>query len=78
MKMLHCHVVLTTSSLKTIKSKLSNFLLMQSNNLLDKYEVMQKIGRGKYSDVFKCINTEDDKLYVLKFLKPVRDSKIRR
>ena len=31
---------------------------------------MSKIGRGKYSDVFKCINTLNEELYVLKILKP--------
>lgn len=52
---------------------------------MDRYEVMEKIGRGKYSDVFKCIDTSNDQLSVLKILKPgycyvdsVRDSKIRR
>ena len=37
---------------------------------MDRYEVMEKIGRGKYSDVFKCIDTSNDKLSVLKILKP--------
>ena len=31
---------------------------------------MEKIGRGKYSDVYKCINNKTDKLAVVKVLKP--------
>lgn len=31
---------------------------------------MEKIGRGKYSDVYKCIDTRSDKLAVVKVLKP--------
>lgn len=31
---------------------------------------MDKIGRGKYSDVFKCVNTDTEELCVLKILKP--------
>jgi serine/threonine protein kinase len=50
------------------------------------HELMEKIGRGKYSDVFKCINTQTNKFSVVKVLKPgmkcikqlVRDSKIKR
>lgn len=41
-----------------------------SNELIPNYEIMEKIGRGKYSDVFKCINVTNDKLSVLKILKP--------
>lgn len=37
---------------------------------MDLHEVMQKIGRGKYSDVFKCINTQNDNFSVIKVLKP--------
>lgn len=33
-------------------------------------EIISKIGRGKYSDVFKCINTVTDELCVVKILKP--------
>lgn len=39
---------------------------------------MEKIGRGKYSDVYKCINNKTDKLAVVKVLKPVRESKVKR
>ena len=31
---------------------------------------MDKIGRGEYSDVYKCVNTDTEELCVLKILKP--------
>mmetsp|Transcript_16620 Transcript_16620/g.24982 ORF Transcript_16620/g.24982 Transcript_16620/m.24982 type:complete len:378 (-) Transcript_16620:259-1392(-) len=45
------------------------------------YEVLRKIGRGKYSDVFegwKCRKGEPDKKVCIKILKPVKKKKIRR
>ena len=56
---------------------------------MDHYEIMEKIGRGKYSDVYKAIRVattqEEEKLAVLKILKPskhaynsVRMAKVRR
>jgi len=44
----------------------------------DKYCVVRKIGRGKYSDVFDGFNTENDSRVVVKILKPVKKKKIRR
>lgn len=41
-----------------------------SNKLMQNHEIMEKIGRGKYSDVFKCINTDTGKHAVIKVLKP--------
>jgi serine/threonine protein kinase len=39
-----------------------------------RYEIIEKIGRGKYSDVYKAVRigetAKDDKLSVLKILKP--------
>lgn len=37
---------------------------------METHELMEKIGRGKYSDVFKCIDTRTDKFAVVKVLKP--------
>ena len=41
---------------------------------MDNYEVVEKIGRGKYSDVYKAVRVgkgkEEEKLAVLKILKP--------
>jgi len=44
----------------------------------DHYEVIKKIGRGKYSEVFEGINTENAQKCVIKILKPIRKSKIKR
>ncbi|EPY30778.1 casein kinase II subunit alpha [Strigomonas culicis] len=42
------------------------------------YELLQKIGRGKYSEVFKGRNRGNNIICVLKILKPVRYKKIKR
>ncbi|KAJ6250628.1 casein kinase ii subunit alpha-3 [Anaeramoeba flamelloides] len=44
----------------------------------NKYQVISRIGRGKYSEVFNGVNIETNELCVAKVLKPVRQSKIRR
>ncbi|KAL0222216.1 hypothetical protein RCL1_002070 [Eukaryota sp. TZLM3-RCL] len=44
----------------------------------DPYEIYQKIGRGKYSDVFLGFDSRNDQKVVIKVLKPVRKKKIRR
>lgn len=44
----------------------------------DNYELIRKIGRGKYSDVYEGINSENDNFIVVKILKPVKKTKIRR
>lgn len=44
----------------------------------DSYELIRKIGRGKYSDVYEGVNSENDNYIVIKVLKPVKKSKIRR
>lgn len=44
----------------------------------DKYEIIKKLGRGKYSEVYEGINTENDNRIVIKILKPVKKAKIRR
>lgn len=43
---------------------------------IDKYVITQRIGKGKYSEVFE--GAEGDDRIVIKVLKPVRDSKINR
>jgi casein kinase II subunit alpha len=45
---------------------------------VEKYEVVRKIGRGKYSEVFEGINTENKQRVVIKILKPVKKTKIKR
>jgi len=44
----------------------------------DHYEIIKKIGRGKYSEVYEGINTVNNQRVVIKILKPVKKNKIRR
>jgi len=44
----------------------------------DDYEVIKKIGRGKYSEVFEGVNVVNNQPCVIKILKPIRKSKIKR
>ena len=44
----------------------------------DNYEVIRKLGRGKYSEVFEAVNVLNDKPCVVKILKPVKKKKIKR
>lgn len=42
------------------------------------YEIIRKIGRGKYSEVFEGVNVTDNSPVVVKILKPVKKKKIQR
>jgi len=42
------------------------------------YEVMTKLGRGKYSEVYEGVNNLNNAKCVVKILKPVRKEKIYR
>jgi len=42
----------------------------------DNYEVVRKIGRGKYSEVFEGVDVRTNKPVVIKILKPVKKKKI--
>ena len=42
------------------------------------YEVVRKVGRGKYSEVFEGINVVNNDRCIVKMLKPVNIKKIRR
>lgn len=44
----------------------------------DNYEVVRKIGRGKYSEVFEGYNVTNNTKCVIKILKPVKKKKIKR
>jgi len=44
----------------------------------DDYEVVRKIGRGKYSEVFEGVNVTTNTPCVIKILKPVKKKKIKR
>ncbi|KAI8077332.1 casein kinase II subunit alpha [Gilbertella persicaria] len=44
----------------------------------EKYEIIRKVGRGKYSEVFEGVDIEKDQKVVIKILKPVKKKKIKR
>ncbi len=44
----------------------------------DAYEVVRKVGRGKYSEVFEGINIQNGQKCIIKILKPVKKKKIKR
>ncbi|KAL4467247.1 hypothetical protein ABPG72_010054 [Tetrahymena utriculariae] len=44
----------------------------------ENYEVIRKLGRGKYSEVFEGINSQNNEKCVIKVLKPIRKKKIKR
>ena len=58
-------------------SNYSNYQIRFDGNIND-YEIGEKIGRGKYSDVFKGYDCKRDKKAIIKILKPVRSDKYRR
>ncbi|XP_953303.1 casein kinase II, alpha subunit, putative [Theileria annulata] len=47
-------------------------------NVPDSYEIVRKIGRGKFSEVFEGLNTVTKDKCVIKILKPVKKKKIKR
>ncbi|DBB06238.1 TPA: Homeobox protein HD-6 [Trebouxia sp. C0006] len=44
----------------------------------DDYEVVRKVGRGKYSEVFEGVNVVNNQKCIIKILKPVKKKKIKR
>jgi casein kinase II subunit alpha len=44
----------------------------------DNYEIVRKIGRGKYSEVFEGVHVSNNEKCVVKVLKPVKKKKIKR
>ena len=44
----------------------------------NRYKVLNKIGKGKYSEVFEGIDSVVGKKVVIKMLKPIREAKINR
>lgn len=42
----------------------------------DDYEVVRKVGRGKYSEVFEGINVNNSEKCIIKILKPVKKKKV--
>jgi casein kinase II subunit alpha len=44
----------------------------------DNYEIIRKVGRGKYSEVFEGINIANNQKCIIKVLKPIKKKKIKR
>ncbi|CAK5264883.1 unnamed protein product [Mycena citricolor] len=44
----------------------------------DHYEIVRKVGRGKYSEVFEGVNVATEEKCIVKVLKPVKKKKIKR
>jgi len=44
----------------------------------DDYQLVRKLGRGKYSEVFEAVNVTNNEKCVVKILKPVKKKKIKR
>ena len=47
-------------------------------NWQDDYEIISKVGRGRYSEVFEALNLLSNERVVIKMLKPVKKEKVRR
>jgi casein kinase II subunit alpha len=47
-------------------------------SMQDNYEILRKVGRGKYSEVFEGVNVLSDDKCIIKVLKPVKKKKIKR
>ncbi|KHJ42636.1 kinase domain protein [Trichuris suis] len=45
---------------------------------IDNYNLIRKLGRGKYSEVFEGVDVTNDEHVVIKILKPVKKKKIKR
>jgi len=45
---------------------------------MDSFEIVAKVGRGKYSEVFEAYNVKTNQKCIIKVLKPVREEKIKR
>ncbi|CAB3408187.1 unnamed protein product [Caenorhabditis bovis] len=46
--------------------------------IIDDYQLVKKLGRGKYSEVFEGVKMSTDEKVVVKILKPVKKKKIKR
>lgn len=54
------------------------FLLFYIFRQQDHYEIISKVGRGKYSEVFLGINVITNTKCIIKILKPVKSKKVKR
>jgi serine/threonine protein kinase len=53
------------------------YIMTLAHRRQDDYEVVRKVGRGKYSEVFEGINTANNQKCIIKILKPVKKKKAR-
>ncbi|TKS73020.1 Casein kinase II subunit alpha' [Collichthys lucidus] len=51
---------------------------LKSRDNQEDYQLVRKLGRGKYSEVFEAINITNNEKVVVKILKPVKKKKIKR
>jgi len=49
-----------------------------TKNFILNFQLVRKLGRGKYSEVFEAINVTGNTKCVVKTLKPVKKKKIKR
>lgn len=64
--LLHVHLIATLT-----------YTMALAHRRQDDYEVVRKVGRGKYSEVFEGINTANNQKCIIKILKPVKKKKAR-
>lgn len=81
--MTRCHLntlnnILLHHLLPTCESLSYTFFILLLRSLQDNYEILRKVGRGKYSEVFEGINVLNDDKCIIKVLKPVKKKKIKR
>ena len=55
-----------------------NWILSKIKSSCQKYELGRPLGRGKYSEVYEGVDSNNDRKIVIKLLKPVRYAKIKR
>lgn len=60
---------LTTRTSRSSSGKCFELLIVFIRSQ-DNYEIIKKIGRGKYSEVYEGINTANNERIVIKILKP--------
>jgi serine/threonine protein kinase len=69
--------LLSTQTMRTTKSSLGKIFssyLITIPRSQENYEIIKKIGRGKYSEVYEGINTTNNERIVIKILKPGKES----
>jgi casein kinase II subunit alpha len=74
-----------TTEIQSMHSLMSNYAngynifknLLKGRNAED-YELLGKIGAGKYSEVFAAVHTASNKVACIKVLKPVHPQKVQR